>query len=170
LPTGAGVVHVIAMQRAFFLRILWLIGLVVAVAGCGSGGKLGGVSVAAVSIRSAVPAKLDTQAIVTLRFTNENVVPVGLSGGKYKLYLNGTYVGQAVGKEALGLPQLSSATQEATLTFASPSVAALLRDLSKAPQASYRIESVLFVIVGEEKLEIKSRNQGAVDLTGLRSN
>lgn len=152
------------MTRASFFSALALIVAAAFFAGCASGGKLGGVSISVVSIRS---SQQDNQAVVTLRYLNENVVPIGIANSRHKLFINGTLAGQSVHNQALGLPQLAAGTQDVTLTFSNPTVISTLRGLAKQPQASYRLESVLFVVAGEEKIDIKTTGQGVVDLSGL---
>jgi LEA14-like dessication related protein len=142
--------------------------LALLLAGCGTGGKLGGVNVTVVDVRSAEPALLETKAVVTLRYVNENVVPLGISGSRHKLSINGTAVGQAVSNAAVGLPPLSTATQEVTLLINNLAVVSMLQELSRRPQASYRIESTLFVDAGDDRLDIKTHAEGVVDLSALQ--
>jgi len=156
--------HVVSLLTCTFLSVALFL------TGCGSGGKLGGVSVTVLGLRSAQPGLQESQAVLTVRYVNENVVPVGLSGTRHKLYLNGTYVGQAVSSEAVGLPQLSTATRDVTVALNNAAMIGLLRGMAERPQAGYKLESVLYVIAGEEKLEIKTQSTGAVDLSGLRLN
>jgi LEA14-like dessication related protein len=156
------------MTRTSFLPTLALVVSALFLGGCASAGKIGGVSVTVAGIQSAQPSLFETQAVVTLRYLNENVVPIGLSGSRHKLYLNGTLVGQAVSNKAVGLPQLAAATETVTVIFNNASVIGLLRGLAKQPQAAYRLDSVLYLTAGEEKLEIKSRGEGSLDLSGLQ--
>lgn len=135
---------------------------------CASGGKLGGVTVSVVDVRSAEPALLETKAVVTVRYTNENVVPLGISGSRHRLFINGTAVGLAVSNAAVGLPPLSSATQEVTVLINNLAAVSMLQELSRRPQASYRIESTLFVDAGDDRLDIKTQADGVVDLSALQ--
>jgi LEA14-like dessication related protein len=105
------------MTRTSFLPTLALVVSALFLGGCASAGKLGGISVTVAGIQSAQPSLFETQAVVTLRYLNENVVPIGLSGSRHKLYLNGTLVGQAVSNKAVGLPQLAAATETVTVIF-----------------------------------------------------
>jgi len=164
--------HNTIMSRAHVIPLLacTLLSVGLFLTGCGSSGKLGGVNVTVLGLRSALPGLQESQAILTVRYVNENVVPVGLSSTRHKLYLNGTYVGQAVSSEAVGLPQLSAITRDVTVALNNASMIGLIRSMAANPQAGYKLESVLYVIAGEEKLEIKTQNSGAVDLSGLRLN
>ena len=147
-----------------------LFGLVslIAFSGCGSVGKLGGVTVSVLSIRPSSASSADSKAMMTLQFTNENVVPIGISRVRHKLYLNGTLVGDIRNEQAVGIPPLKTTTQEIALPFEKPEVLSSLRALAQQPQASYRIESVLYVEAGEDTMEIKTQHQGSVDLSAFR--
>lgn len=160
------------MLRAFFSPVLWLVSLVslAALTGCGSVGKLGGVTISVVALRSPESGgAANAQVVMNLRFTNENVVPVGISRARHKLFLNGALAGEVMNEVPLGLPPLTSLSQDVTLPL-SAAAAATLRELAHRPQTSYRIESILYIDAGEEKMDIKTQNQGSVDLTGLRLN
>ncbi len=157
------------MVRAFPTLLLWLLGLVslTALTGCGSVGKLGGVTVAVLGLRSpAAEATSHGKIVMNLRFTNENVVPVGISRARHKLFLNGSLAGEVMNTNAVGLPPLATATQDVLLSL-NAATAANWQQLVQRSPVDYRIESVLYVDAGEETLDIKTRNQGAVDLTGV---
>lgn len=149
-----------------------LVGLVslIALSGCGSVGKLGGVTVSVLSIRpSASSSEANPNATMTLEFTNENVVPIGISRVRHKLYLNGTLASDIRNEQAVGIPPLKTATQQLPLPLDKPDLLSTLRTLAQQPQASYRIESVLYVEAGEDTMEIKTEHQGSVDLTAFRA-
>lgn len=129
--------------------------------------QLSGVTVSLVDVKPASSTLLESNAVLTLRYTSENVMPIGLSGSSHKVYLNGTYVGKAVSKEPLGLAALSSATQDVTVRFENLSLLQQLVAMRERQTASYKIESVLYVTSGEEKLDIKTANSGSVDLRSL---
>lgn len=137
------------------------------VAGCNSF-QLSGVTVSLVDLKPVSSALLESSAVLTLRYTSENVMPIGLSGSSHKVYLNGTYVGKAVSKEPLGLAALSSSTQDVTVRFENLAQLQQLVAMRERQTASYKIDSVLYVTSGEEKLDIKTSNSGGVDLRSLR--
>jgi LEA14-like dessication related protein len=155
------------MRTRTLLTLLASLTLLLHLSGCAGTGKLGGVNVSVVDVRSAEPALLETKAVVTLRYLNENVVPIGISGSRHRLSINGTSVGQAVSNAPVGLPPLSTATQEVTLLIDNLAVVSMLQELSRRPQASYRIESTLFVEAGDDRLDIKTQSEGVVDLSAL---
>lgn len=145
-----------------------LLASVLVLSGCLSTPKLRNVSVSLVDVKSAQPALLETQIVATVRYANENVVPIGVTGSRHNLYLNNTYIGKALSNAPVGLRDLSTNTQEITFIVSNVKVLNELRALADRPQASYRLESVLFVDVGEERLEIRDRGEGMVDLQNLR--
>lgn len=149
------------------LKRLSLFLLVSFLAGCSSGPDLGGLGVSLVTIKPLGSTLLESRFALTLRFVNENVVPVGISGSKHKLYLDETYVGQAVSDQAVGLASLTSATHDVTLLVDNAAVAGRLRGILERGRANYRLESTLFVTAGEENLKTQTSRRGSIDLRGL---
>jgi len=67
----------------------------------------------------------------------------------------------------VGLAALSSTTQDVTVRFENLALIQQLVGLRDRQAAAYKVESVLFVTSGEEKLDIKTSNTGSVDLRSL---
>ncbi len=134
------------------------------VAGCGGGFRLTGVSVSLVDIKPASATVLESSAVLTLRYSNENVIPIGLSGSNHKVYLNGSYVGKALSKDPVGLAALTTTTQEVIVRFENLALMRQFVAMREQQTAAYKIESVLYVTSGEEELSIKTSNSGSVDL------
>lgn len=153
--------------RLFSRCVALSLGLACAVlAGCNSF-QLSGVTVSLVDFKPASTALLESSAVLTLRYTNDNVIPIGLSGSSHKVYFNGSYVGKAVSKEPLGLAALTTATQDVTVRFENLALLQQLVAMRERQAASYKIASVLYVTSGEEKLDIKTASSGSVDLRTL---
>jgi LEA14-like dessication related protein len=149
-----------------FISLSLILSCCAFVAGC-TGFQLSGVTVSLVDFKPATTTLLESSAVLTLRYTNDNVIPIGLSGSSHKIYLNGSYVGKAVSKEAVGLAALSTATQDVTVRFENVSLLQQLVAMRDRQTASYKVVSVLYVTSGEEKLDIKTSNTGSIDLRGL---
>ena len=105
---------------------------------------------------------------MTLSFVNENVIPIAISGGAYSLYLNGTLVGKAISHDAVGLPQQSTASLTTTVAFENLALVKKLGGSGDSRAVGYRLDSVLRIDAGDEKLTIKTSSSGAVDLSALR--
>ena len=67
----------------------------------------------------------------------------------------------------VGLAALSSSTQDVTVRFENLAQLQQLVAMRERQTASYKIDSVLYVTSGEEKLDIKTSNSGSVDLRSL---
>lgn len=136
--------------------------------GCASVPKATGVTVTVTGFRPvAESSPVTTRAIMTLRFTSENVNAVGLTGSSHRLFLNGHYVGKAENTAPIGLPPQGTVSQDVTLDLEKPEIVRL--SLSVAAEASYRLESVLYYTEGEDKLRIKTNYDGKIALQGLEA-
>jgi hypothetical protein len=124
--------------------------------GCAANPKLGGFTVLVQDIKP-----VNDHYVVTLNFVNENTLALACSSAKYSLDLGGKSIGSFVSKEAMGLPQLATATQTvalpATLT---PAVSSALASTSGA--VSYTLSSRLNFLNGEDELTVATRHQGMV--------
>lgn len=135
--------------------------------GCSSHGPVGGINVSVVDFRPIDASLLESNAKLTLRYTNENIAPLGFSGSHHKLYLNGSYVGTAVNDKPFGLPPLSSETQDVTIHLENLSLIKQLVAVRDRQSIAYRLDSVLFQTIGDEKSQVKTSFQGALDLRAL---
>lgn len=157
------------MPHRIFFHVAWMFAGLIALlgTGCRSGYNLGGITVNLVNFMPASAALLESSGVMTLRYTNENTIPIGLSGSTHKVYLNGTYVGKSVSKQALGLAALSTVTQDVTVNFENLALVRQLVAMREQQTASYKVDSVLFLTSGEEDLSIKTNSTGSVDLRAL---
>src|SRR4051794_30557056 len=103
-------------MKSLWLKLPLFVSLGLFLAAC-STTKLGGFRMDVVGFRYDPSAAEGKRTSVELVFNNDNVLPVAISSSQHKLYLNGTYVGKAGTREALGSPQLSSVTQILPVTF-----------------------------------------------------
>lgn len=154
------------MLRTSFFAVAALAFLSVLLTGC-SPGRPQGISVSAVSFRPTDASLLESSGVLTVRYTNENIYPLGYSGSKHKLYLNGSYVGTAVSDQPFGVPPLNTITQDVTVHLENIPLVRQLIAIRDTQTASYRLDSVLFQTVDEERFEAKLHSEGTVDLRGL---
>ena len=152
-------------MKLLWLKLLPLAASLLVLAACATA-RLGGFKMDVVEFKSDPAAPEEKRAAVVLAFNNDNVMPVAISSSEHKLYLNGTYVGRARTREALGSPQLSSVTQTLPLVLEN---AAFVRQLlaGGARSAQYRLDSKLVIQSDEEHLTIKTDSSGTVGLDGL---
>ncbi len=151
-------------------RLLSIVALCcgVLLAGCQSPPKVGEITVTIVDATSPGQTLTQSRAILSLRFINENLVPVALEGSKHKLYLNGTYVGEAVNGSPIGLAPSSTRIQEVPIIFENTELVRRLAQSSN-PVVSYRLVNVMEYRKSDETEYLKSETNATIDLSGLIS-
>ncbi|MCF7688835.1 MAG: LEA type 2 family protein [Cephaloticoccus sp.] len=137
------------------------------VTSCQTTSKIGAIGVTVVDFKPTGSSLLESRAIMTLRFINENLSPVAFSGSTHKLYLNGTYVGKAVNNQAVGLAPISTTTQDVAVFFENVALVNQFARLGQNTEVSYRLTSVLFYQQGDEKDEYDVETNGSIDLAPL---
>ena len=148
------------------LFISSLLGICLLAVGCSTVPKATGVTVTVTSIRPVDDSSpVATRAIMTLRFSSENVNALGFTSTSHSLFLNGRYVGKAENTSPIGLTPQGSATQDVTLQLEKPEIVRQL--LSVSDDAHYRLESVLFYTDDDAKVRVKTAADGKIDLHGL---
>lgn len=136
--------------------------------GCGSSSReLAGLAVAVDGIRSFGVRDGRTELVLTVRYHNETVLPVGIQSMEMKLELNGINVGKAVSKRPLGTQALSSNTQDITFTFDNDALVAQLREALTRGSVNYHLEAQLFVLSGSDELFARPKATGSIDVSGL---
>lgn len=133
-------------------------------AGCSSVPRLGGMTVQLVDLRPAEVTPLETKAIMTLRFTNENVIALGFSGSTHRLFINGKYVGKAVSDQPLGLAPLTTTTQDVTIYLENGALLRQIAQIAHDGAVKYRLESSLAQTIGESRNRINTSSEGSVEL------
>jgi LEA14-like dessication related protein len=151
------------------MKTLWitlaplLLGLLV-VSGCHSGARIGDVTASAVDIRLVSATPQETQAELTLRYTNCNVFALGISRSTHKLYLNGDYAGEAMSHDPVGIPQVSSVTRKVRIQLENQVLLQKLRAAGANQTVSYRIESSFFIVASDQHIRINSSYSGQLDI------
>jgi LEA14-like dessication related protein len=129
-------------------------------AGCQSSSKPPEITA---SLEKIQPLSLaEGRAVVTVRFINENIIPISFAESTHKLYLNGTEVAVIENKSPVGLAPTSTATRDFTVRFTKPDY---VQTLAAHPgNVHYRLESVMTMQFGEDRDRIKNQSQGSVTL------
>lgn len=126
--------------------------------GCSSGGvsALESISATLVDVRTDAAGPAGAQGIMTVRYDNQSILPIGLSTVEHRLYLNGQLAGKATSERPIALPSSSAVNQEIPFSLEST--------LPSAGQVQYRLETVLTVMAGTQRLRSRSQSEGAVQL------
>ncbi|QYM79296.1 LEA type 2 family protein [Horticoccus luteus] len=150
--------------RPFALGAFLFTALALVIAGCTSVPRLGGITVHLVDLRPSAVAPLETTAVMTLRYTNENVIALGFSGGTHRLFINGKFVGKAVSDQPIGLAPMTTATQDVTVYLDNGALLRQLAQVARDGAVHYRLESSLAQTIGDRKNQINTSSEGSVEL------
>lgn len=151
------------LMTRFFAYIASLASL----AGCATFNSRPEASVSVTDLRPVEASLFETSAELTLRYTNESGEPLSLAGSAHRLYLNGSYVGNAVTNQALQIPALSTTTQVVIVHLENLALVRKLRELPNAQAIKYRLESTLHHSDGSGRGALKTASTGELDLSGL---
>jgi hypothetical protein len=67
----------------------------------------------------------------------------------------------------VGVPAMAAATVEISVQFDNPALVRQLVDAAGPKTTSYRLESDLLVMAGEDRIHLKTADQGTLDLRAL---
>jgi hypothetical protein len=124
------------------------------------------VSVSLADLRPLDSTALESRLALTVRVTNAGPEPLRLAGARHRLVLNGRALGVAVTPEALEVPGLSTATQEAVFNLSHLALLPVLRELRGGGGARYELESTFFGAGGRGR-GFTARQSGRIDLSAL---
>lgn len=133
-------------------------------AGCLSTPKINSINVGIVELK---PGANADQISVVLFYSNENVIPIAIAETSHKLYINGKLLGKSEDLNPVGLPPARVTHQTVTLLVKDKALLQSLIASADAQSASYRIESRLTIMSGEEEMLAKPSSNGSVDLRPL---
>ena len=103
---------------------------------------------------------------VAWRVQNPNVFPYLLNKTTHKLTLNGTLVGTLTDTSPFGVPAQSHAERTGVLTPVKPPAGAVLDQAIAQGSATYRLDSMLIVLLLDEQIEkIPLTGSGTVTVT-----
>lgn len=136
-------------------------------AGCQTRYSIGEISVSVVDLKPIGSSVLESRALMTVRYFNENVVPIAFTDTTHKLYLNGSYVGKAVSNQAVGLPPASTTTQEVVVFFENTQLLNQIASVGRNRSVSYKLVSTLTYKRGDEIERIPAEASGTIDLSSV---
>ncbi|MDD3179181.1 MAG: LEA type 2 family protein [Opitutaceae bacterium] len=120
---------------------VFLISLSVFLGGCQ---MAPGPAVSLVDLQLTQATAFETTAAFTLRLSNESPEPVQLTGGVYKIYVNGLYVGEGLTGDSMDLPRLGTATQTVTVHLSNLRLLTRLRPILESKCFDYRLKVILY--------------------------
>jgi hypothetical protein len=90
---------------------------------------------------------------VTWRIGNPNIVSYLLTKGAHKLTLNGTLVGTVIDNSRLGVPAQNQVESSGLLVPVGPGSASIIDQAVAQGSASYKVESIVTMLVVNETIE-----------------
>jgi LEA14-like dessication related protein len=120
---------------------LCLLAITLLLAGCNT---IQPPAVSLVNVQFAAATAFETTAQFTIRLTNETPEPLALSGGAFKIYLNGLYVGEGVSNEEISLPRLANGTMTVSVHLSNLRLATRIKPLLESKSFDYKITGMLY--------------------------
>ena len=141
------------MKLTRLLLSVFALGLLV-FAGCASAPKISRVTVFVTDIKPA-----GDHLVLSLRYANDNTIPLVLARSTHALSFDGDTVGRIVSQQPVGLPPLASATQEIELPG---EIAAQIRKLARKADEpmAYVVESKLTFQFTDDVVVQTTSNKG----------
>lgn len=103
---------------------------------------------------------------VTWTLRNPNIVAYVFTRSTHKLWLDGTEVGTVTSTARVGVPSLNQIEAGGILTPANPAARAAIERAAGAGSAAYRMESVLWLLVVDDKTEkVELHSSGTLPVT-----
>lgn len=127
------------------LLLAWF-GLALLISGCGTlpqGAEPPEVSL--VSFRLQEMRVIETDVVFILRIDNDGPVPMTLSGGVHRVYIDGMRIGKAQSNQRVFLPPFTSTTQEVLAHVSNLRFATRLTNILTRGSYDYRLKSNLFL-------------------------
>lgn len=145
------------------MKPLLLLAVAALAAGCASVRDQPGVNVSVANLRFGEMKMLETTATFTVRLQNERPDPLFIQGGVYKLYVDGTFLGEGLSNQSFEIPGLSEATVDVDTRLSNLTLARKLRDLVGARRFDYRLTGRVYA--GQTgRRAISFAREGALDL------
>jgi len=157
------------LRSLFVFSILTLAGAL-AFSGCQTRYKISGIAIALTDLQPTAASSATgnhRRAVMTLRFFNDNIMPVAFAETTHKLYLEGNYVGLATNRQAVGIPPAGNVEREVFIEIEKPQVLSQLASQSHSGSVNYRLVSTMRYRRGNETEHIPVQSRGQIDLSSL---
>ncbi len=151
--------------KSLSLVVVALLGCCLLFPACSTPPHVSGVSAKLVGFRPMDNPDVPNRAIMTVRFSCEDLNAAAFSGSTHKLYFNGVYVGNAENTTPIGLPAQGSTTMDMTFVIEDPVM--VRRSIGVSDQALYRMESELRYSDNGDLIRLKTHDEGKIPLAGL---
>ena len=132
--------------------------------------KDGGIDVSLVNMSPGDSTILESTLVFTLRYQNSMPEPVTITGSSHKVFIEGTYVGEALSHDEVAVPQFGSSTQEAVAHLQNYALAmTLVTTVTKQPTVHYEIRSTIYAKRGSLNLKFSQTKSDTLNLSELEN-
>lgn len=138
------------------------------ITGCGITNKeLAGLAIEMEGVRAVRESDGNTEIIVTLRYHNETLRPIGIKQMDLNLSINGIGLGKITSKRPLGTMAMTSNSQDATFIIKNAATAEKIKAALTSGAINYRLDTELMVMSGDEEIFARPTATGSVDVSNL---
>jgi LEA14-like dessication related protein len=120
------------------------------------------VSLVDIAVREITP--LETTVELSLRYANENPVPLVTSGSVHVVALDGVRVGKALSNRGLEIPRLGEVEETIALRIDNVKLLVELAGLMSHTSADYALESKVYLSTGRGERVLTSAQSGTLAL------
>lgn len=108
-------------------------------------------------VRSTALSATATELAASMIIRNPTQSPLLIAGATYRLYLDGTYIGEGSTDDPVEVPPQDDAPQTVTLRIEDPAALPLLNRLLAGEALPYRVEAILQQGSGRVAVEFEGR-------------
>lgn len=133
-------------------------------AGCASMQDRPGLNATVANLRFGEVTMLETTATFTVRLQNESPDPLTIQGGVYKLYLDGTFLGEGLSNKSFELPGLSEATVDVDTRLSNLTMARKIRGIVEARRFDYKLTGRVYAGEDGRRRTLSIAREGSLDM------
>jgi LEA14-like dessication related protein len=146
------------------MKLFPLLATLAFTAGCASMQDRPGLNATVANLRFGEVTMFETTATFTVRLQNESPGPLGIRGGVYKLYLDGTFLGEGLSNQSFEIPGLSETTVDVDTRLSNLTMARKIRDIVDARRFDYKLTGRVYAREGGRTRTLHVAREGALDM------
>jgi LEA14-like dessication related protein len=146
------------------MKPLALLALLVFAAGCASMQEKPGLNATVANLRFGEVTMLETTATFTVRLQNESPDPLAIQGGVYKLYLDGTFLGEGLSNKSFEIPGLSEATVDVDTHLSNLTMARKIRGIVESRRFAYKLTGRVYAGDNGRRRTLSLAREGTLDM------
>jgi LEA14-like dessication related protein len=146
------------------MKVLILLSALAFAAGCASMQDQPGLNATVANLRFGEVTMFETTATFTVRLQNESPDPLAIQGGVYKLYLDGTFLGEGLSNQAFEIPGLSEATVDVDTRLSNLTMARKIRGIVESRRFEYKLTGRVYAGDQGRRRPLSIAREGTLDM------